>query len=488
MKTSKRSRLLAGLLVLVMVISLLPTAAFAAEPAAAKQITSIEEFSSGQYVMLTNTGYAPGVLDGTWVTAVALTADGDTISAPAENAVWNITVDGDSVKLTDSNGVTIAPNGGNANGIGSGDYDWAWSFENGVFKFAGTGSDTVTLASNKGSDNKFRAYKNTTVSGNPGGYPSEFTLFKLGESEPDPYPDIDKKYSVYEKVSSLTEGDTVMVYSAANAMALSSQPKATYYLTGVEIKPTEGGYMTSEPANAAELQWVVGKDDDGNWTFTQGDMMLSSYISGTHKNISTDPSKNTGWIIESCNNDNSSYYMYSAKTIGSNEHVYFEWFAQYSEFTVHDTNASNLSENVYGMTFYKLVREGVAEDNGDLPAEGDQVFIYNQSSQGVLALQDDNTDSPAITNAAAEVADGKATAANGAVVFTVEKNGDYFRFKNDTFGYLCSNCTGNNAFYTPEASEDADWTVSTCDGGVGGWKMESRTAKFNGKYSQYLEY
>lgn len=483
MKTSKRSRLLAGLLVLVMLITLLPTAAFAAETASAKQITSAEEFSSGQYVMLTNTGYAPGVLDGIWITAAALTANGDTIAAPAANVVWNITVDGDSVKLTDSNGVTVAPKGGNNNGISSGDYAWAWSFENGVFKFAGTGSDTVTLASNKGSDNKFRAYKNATVAGNPGGYPSEFTLFKLGESEPDPYPDIDKKYSVYEPVAAPEAGDTVIIYNAGNGAAVSSEILSNYYLTPVEMS-VENGVIATENKTVA---WTVDVKD-GVYTFTQGDSTLTLGENNGKYNLNVAADGDTGWKLDACNADNNSYYLYSSMVKGTYGNVYIEYYAKYTEFSAYCTSTNKLTEKDFGMTFYKLVREGVAEEETGLPSAGDQIFIYNQSSQGVLALQDDNIDSPAITNAAAEVADGKATAANGAVVFTVEKNGDYFRFKNDTFGYLCSNGTGNNAFYTPEASEDADWTISTCGGGVGGWTLESRTAKFNGKYSQWLEY
>ena len=123
--------------------------------------------------------------------------------------------------------------------------------------------------------------------------------------------------------------------------------------------------------------------------------------------------------------------------------------------------------------------------SGDLPQPGDKFVIYNQNAQAVLAAEND---SKSIEKAAATVANGKATPANGAVVFTVEKNGEYLRFKSEAYGYLCSNGTGNNAFYSLDASDDADWTVSTCSGGVGGYQMESRTAKFNGKYSQYLEY
>ena len=132
--------------------------------------------------------------------------------------------------------------------------------------------------------------------------------------------------------------------------------------------------------------------------------------------------------------------------------------------------------------------------SGDLPKPDDKFVIYNQNAQAVLAEQNDNTDSPAINKAAATLTeDGKAVPANGAVVFTVEQNGEYLRFYSDAYGYLCSNGTGNNAFYSKDFSEegvttdDADWLVRTCSGGVGGYELESRTAKFSG-HSQWLEY
>lgn len=129
--------------------------------------------------------------------------------------------------------------------------------------------------------------------------------------------------------------------------------------------------------------------------------------------------------------------------------------------------------------------------SGDLPKPGDKFVIYNQNAQAVLAAEND---SKSIKKADTEVKDGKATPANGAVVFTVEQNGEYLRFKSEAYGYLCSNGTGNNAFYSRDFSEegvttdDADWLVRTCSGGVGGYEMESRTAKFNNRYSQWLEY
>ena len=128
--------------------------------------------------------------------------------------------------------------------------------------------------------------------------------------------------------------------------------------------------------------------------------------------------------------------------------------------------------------------------SGDLPKPGDKFVIYNQNAKAVLAAEND---SKSIKKADTEVKDGKATPANGAVVFTVEQNGEYLRFKSEAYGYLCSNGTGNNAFYSKDFSEegvttdDADWLVRTCSGGVGGYELESRTAKYS-SHSQWLEY
>ena len=290
------------------------------------KLTSADQLTDGSYVMIVSTGYAPLELSGKWLTVVQPTVAEDKVTK-TEGAVWTLKVSGQSVTLTDKNGMAIAPSSGNSNGIQSGNYSWAWSFsaENQTFKFMGAGDDTVTLASNTSTDstyggfNKFKAYKNNTVASQQ--YPCEFTLYRV------------------------------------------------------------------DPASADQ-------------------------------------------------------------------------------------------------------------PSGDLPKPGDKFVIYNQNAQAVLAEQNDNTDSPAINKAAATITeDGKAAIpANGAVVFTVEQNGEYLRFKSEAYGYLCSNGTGNNAFYSKDFSEegvttdDADWLVRECSGGVGGYELESRTAKFNNRYSQWLEY
>ena len=759
-------RVLSWLLVLTMVLSLVPTIALAEDSATYTQITSMEELTSGQYVLVVETGYAPTVLDGSWILAEAVTAADGKVTDPAANQVWTLTVDGSTAKLTDSNGVTIAPKGGNNNGILSGDYSWNVTCTDGTFQFAGQGEDTVVLASNKGSENKFRGYKTSTVSGNAAGYPSNFTLYKLeGGAPAEPA----RTSGLVTDLTTLRDGDTLVVFNPANLKALSTSYNG-FYNNGTAVTLTDGvlaGYTDAElwtlgisedgsytfstaegkklsmgasytstplddvntawtisdaategcfyiknvarecyleyqtgygtwsayyniteealfaqqlylvvedtttepdpeptpetllkdgdqvviynPANLKALStnysgfynastdvtltdgvlsgyteadiWTVGVNDDGSYTFSTAEgkklSMGASYTSTPLDDV------NPNWEIsdaatEGCyyikNTARNSYLEYQDTygtwsayyNIGTNEALFAQAFyvipevreegivselhdgdtvvvfnpanmkalstnysgfynastdvtltdgkltgyteadiwtvginedgsytfstaegkklsmgASYTSTPLDDVNPNweisaaatadcfyikntarnsyleyqdtygtwsayyniGTNEALFAQQFY-LVVEG-SDSDSTLPAAGDQVVIYNVGAEGVLALQDDNAESPSINSAAAAIENGKATCGNGAVVFTVETNDGYYRFYNETYGYLCSNGTGNNAYYTTEASEDADWTLAAYNGG---YSMESRTAKYNGIYSQYLEY
>ena len=917
MNRSIPSKFLAFVLALVMVFSMLPVSVFAEETVTFTKITTLEELTTGTYVLVTEKGYAPGVLDGTWITAAA-------VSTPDSSSPrWTITVDDDTAKLTDSNGVSVAPSGGNNNGIQSGDYSWAIACEDGTFTFSGQGDDTVILASNAGSENKFRAYKNSTVSGNPNGYPSQFALYKVtvsmvtppetesvatptasvegevesgtvvtfscstegatiqyrvGEGEwetgnsvtiteavtitvkaskegmddskeakfsytikaagpetvsiatalagesgtsftvkgvvtlvdgknvyiQDATGGIDLYFSAaptdialgdtlvatgsratfnglpelgsatYEKSSGLTLtakeatigalnsadictyvslkgvevtevydkdgtydnpnitvtdgtnsiqlykavigktdgawdvkvgdkiniqaavsiynnttmrlrntlateitvaepeptydtiadalagetgtsftvkgvvtlvdgkniylqdetggicaymaakptdislGDTIVAtgnfkaynglpeldaatYEKSSGLTLTAKPTTigalsttdvcTYVqLTGLEItevNDNSGAYsnpnITVKDAEGKTIQLykaVIGKDTEGNWEYAVGDKIdvkaavgifkgtlqlrntlateITPYVERENHIVTdlselTDGAKvvifnpanmqalsqnytgfyNLGVPVTNTDGKLAGYGATEIWTVGVNSDGsytfstadgkkfsmgasytstplddvnpdwnilpaatadcfyiqnsargnYVEWYASKGNWSSYTSIGSN--EDLFAQQFYLVVKEEEQPDEGGLPQAGDQVVIYNLSAEGILAAQDDNADSPSINGVGAVIADGKATGGNGGVIFTVEKNGDYFRFHNETYGYLCSNGTGNNAFYSAEASEDADWTLAVQGEG---YTMESRTAKHNGKYSQYLEY
>ncbi len=614
MKTNNRSRLLSWLLVVAMVLTMLPTFVLAADAATYTKITTAEELTSGQYVMLADSGYAPTYLEGAWVLPQAVSANGNTLTGADSNTLWTLTVNGSSVQLTDSKGQSVKPKGGNTNGISAGAYDWDAICEDGTFVFKGTGSDTVTLACNttpQTGENRFRAYKNTTISGSA--YYYHFSLYKLTGGEvvdPDPIDPVEPLF---------VEGDQVVIYNPANAKALSTTYNG-FYNNGTDV--TIAGNEISGYTDADI--WTVGVNDDGSYTFSTAEgkklSMGESFTSTPLDDVNTAwkvlPAKTEGcYYIQNAvrgnylewyasKNNWSSYSSISDEALfaqafykvenhqyakraealengdqfvifydkdalvltntassnklageaaalqgdflevsdtmavltaaldGDGHYTFTNTDGKYlttgatgnsltfadtaSEYSLWDLKAvtggfhivsanavyngsaqalevynslfttfSEKDNDFYLFNLYKLTDEKPTSPGSDLPVEGAQVVIFNKSAQGVLAGQDDNAESPSIENAAATVTDGVATASNGALVFTVEKNGEYYRFVNETYGYLCSNDTGNNAFYQKEASEDADWTLAAYNGG---FTMESRTAKFNGKYSQFMEY
>ena len=802
------TRCLALLLAVVMVLSVMPVAMAEGTTQTYTKVTSAAELTTGKYVLVTDTDYAPDYFDNGWVLATQPSVVDGKIENPTAG-VWTLTVDTDGVVMTDAKGTSIAPKGGNTNGIQSGSYKWAASFASGKFTFAGTGDDTVTLASNKGNGNKFRAYKNSTVNG---GYPHEFTLYKLTETQKQqvetPTANVEngaeievgteikfecktegatiyyktagteyqaytgpisashnETYTVkatkdgmedskelvvsvdvfewvnkYVKADTIATGDQVVIYNAGNGYAVAGEMLGSYYLKPAAATVAENA-LTADSFD--KLVWTVTKNEDGTYSFKQGtDTTLTMGTNNGKFNLNLTGDGAVKWDVETCNAENASYYMSGNGLTGQYGKVYMEYYAKYTEFSAYCTSTDRLTEKDFGMTFYKLTREKnfigglvppptptqkvatptaspatgevekgtnvtfscategatiliatdgttfnegteatvnedvtftvkatkagmddsdeatftytvrkedgedklgkltsadqltdgsyvmivstgyaplelsgkwltvvqptVAEDkvtktegavwtlkvsgqsvtltdkngmaiapsggnsngiqsgnyswawsfsaenqtfkfmgagddtvtlasntstdstyggfnkfkayknntvasqqypceftlyrvdpasadqpSGDLPQPGDKFVIYNQNAQAVLAAEND---SKSIEKAAATVADGKATPANGAVVFTVEQNGEYLRFKSEAYGYLCSNGTGNNAFYSKDFSEegvttdDADWLVRECSGGVGGYEMESRTAKFNNRYSQWLEY
>ena len=270
----------------------------------------------------------------------------------------------------------------------------------------------------------------------------------------------------------LKNGDQVVIYNPANLKALSSEYTG-FYNKGTDVSLTGGKLAGFTEADI----WTVGVNDDGSYTFSTAE---GKKLSMDEKYSSTPLDKaHTAWTLEQAATEGC-YYI---KNVGRSS--YLEWYAEKNNWSAFGTIGSN--EALFAQQLY-LVGDEMDQPAGSLPQEGAQVVLFNQNAQGVLAQQNDNTDSPAINSVSAQITDGKAIPENGGVVFTVERSGEYYRFRNETYGYLCSNGTGNNAFYSQTASEDADWTVEPCSGGVGGYQMESRTAKFNGRYSQYLEY
>ena len=275
-------------------------------------------------------------------------------------------------------------------------------------------------------------------------------------------------------VTSLSAGDTVVVFNPANMKALSTEYSG-FYNKGTDVTLADGKLSGYTKADI----WTVGVNEDGTYTFSTSEgkklSMGASYGSTPLDDV------NTAWNVTAAKTENCFYIQNAVR--GN----YLEWYADKNNWSSYGKIGD---EALFAQQFYLVVDDGSDQPSGDLPKPGDKFVIYNQNAQAVLAAENDTK---SIEKAAAVIENGKAVPANGAVVFTVEQNGEYLRFYSEAYGYLCSNGTGNNAFYSKDFSEegvttdDADWLVRTCSGGVGGYEMESRVAKYSG-HSQWLEY
>ena len=265
----------------------------------------------------------------------------------------------------------------------------------------------------------------------------------------------------------IADGDQLIIHYVKDNLVMSDVADGKK-LTGISATPEKDMILVEEGMSVL----TAAVDKEGYITFTNAaGKYLTSGATGNSLTFEDAASDYSLWTLKAVTggvhivNVNAKY--------NNNTQAVEIYQSLFTTFTEKD-------QDYYIFNLYTLTDEQPPET--EMPAAGDKVVIYNLSAEGVLAAQNDTQ---SLNSAAAVIEDGKAKAENGAVVFTVEVNGDYYRFVNETYGYLCSNGTGNNAFYSKTASDDADWKLATQGNG---YTLESRTAKFNGKYSQYLEY
>ena len=212
-----------------------------------QEITGMEELTSGQYVLVTPLGDAPGILLGEdfVISATKPTFTGDTVAAGAE---WNLTVTENRVILTDAHGVSAAPMEDDRNGIASGTYEWQVLWDGEYFSFHGcNGSELVTLVSDTLLEKDFLACRDVDIEEAPDSYVSIFMLYRRMEVQDDPEPEeLEEPGEVVETSPSVTvlpEGGTIRageeitltcedesadIYYAVSADGVNYQPDALY--------------------------------------------------------------------------------------------------------------------------------------------------------------------------------------------------------------------------------------------------------------------
>ena len=292
-----------------------------------------------------------------------------------------------------------------------------------------------------------------------------FLVTDAGGSDPDPEPG----------PTALIKDGKYVIYNPGSGKAMSADATGTYYRAGKDVTVTNG--KVDNPS--ADLIWTVSSTD-GIYTITTSDGKKLS-MNADRNSLPLDEVNDT-WKVEKAKTDGCFYL------INANRPTYYvEWFVNstkgFEEFTTYTYKEA--SDNLYTLQFIPV--SGSNQPSGGLPTVGSKVVIYNNNSKTAMAA--DGGNGSIKESSAVEIKDGKLLSGNGAAIFEVRQSGQYYRFYNDTYGYLSASGTGtgNKAYYSMTADENADWLVRTCSGNAGGYEMESRTAKFKG-YSQWMEY
>lgn len=261
-----------------------------------QEITGMEELTSGQYVLVTPLGDAPGILLGEdfVISATKPTFTGDTVAAGAE---WNLTVTENEVILTDAHGVSAAPMEDDRNGIASGTYEWQVLWDGEYFSFHGcNGSEPVTLVSDTLLEKDFLACRDADIEEAPDSYVSDFTLYRRMEVQDDPeeLEEPEEPGEVVETSPSVTvlpEGGTIRageeitltcedesadIYYAVSADGVNYQPDALYAGSICFEKDFGTAYLKTysiaggcEPGEVTQVIFTEEFDLDWNLYFGQ---------------------------------------------------------------------------------------------------------------------------------------------------------------------------------------------------------------------------
>ena len=257
MKTPVRTRLLSALLSLVMLVSLLPVSVFAADPASksAALVTDASTLKAGDQIILSATAndstFAAGAMSGKFLSSVETKLD----ALDKKVEIFTLGGSAGAWTLTASDGKKIsAVKAKELSNSGKGTDTWTIAIDdNGAATIASTNTACGRILYNVRNPRFLNYTSDTNVSML---LPS---IYKLDTAAA-------RESGIVTDLTTLQNGDKVVVFNPANKKALSSVYNG-FYNTGVDVELT-GGKLTGY--TDAEL-WTVNRTESGTYTFSTAD-------------------------------------------------------------------------------------------------------------------------------------------------------------------------------------------------------------------------
>ncbi|MBQ1677949.1 MAG: 5'-nucleotidase C-terminal domain-containing protein, partial [Oscillospiraceae bacterium] len=198
------------------------------------------------------------------------------------------------------------------------------------------------------------------------------------------------EHDLYAPVKALKDGDVVVIYNPGHQRAVKNGNYRDWYMLAGEVTfNTDMPEAIQDPA--AELLWTVHVDEDGNYSFTNGENAITMWKSGNYAELTNNAAIEGGdvlWNLTLGNEEEQLYYFTSKTIVNGDKAGYMECYdkknaeGNYEPFMVGYFSNSPADKD-YGFRFYKFAY-GPEESEPVGELAGKTVILHTNDTHGAL--------------------------------------------------------------------------------------------------------
>ena len=279
----------------------------------------------------------------------------------------------------------------------------------------------------------------------------------------------------------IPEGKDVAIYNASGASVFGSGMAGGAFASSAAV--LENSTLTVKEGAGA---YRFTKNDDGSYYITLGGKFVYAVDSS---NIGLADTAVTGakWKIETTSGG---YHIYNVDVKYNGKDIYLEYYS--GSFKLYSYNTKY--ETAYIMGFYLLEAGADADGDGRVggaaaiagpkPVDGQKVVIYNDVAAACFGAQEGKPDSASLKAIDSTLSDADVlTPGNGALIFTVHVDGEYYTFENNgkflrTSENKEDGTNGEKLYFDDVESDYTKWTLEEVEGG---YVINNKIAKYNNR-------
>ena len=355
----------------------------------------VEALKDGDVVVIYNPGHERAVKNGNYKDWYMLAAEvsfneDELIQDPADDLLWTVHIDADgNYSFTNGeNAITMWKSGTYAEltnnaAIEGGDVLWNLTLGNEEEQLYYFRSKTLVNDDKQG---YMECYNKKNADG-------EYEPFMVGYWSNSPS-DKDYGFRFYSKinpgyypVSSVKDGDVVVIYNPGHERAVKNGNYKDWYMLAGEVSFEEDVIKNPED----DLLWTVHIDADGNYSFTNGENAITMWKSGTYAELTNNAAIEGGdvlWNLTLGNEEEQLYYFRSKTLVNDDKQGYMECYnkknadGEYEPFMVGYWSNSP-SDKDYGFRFYKFAY-GPEESEPVGELAGKTIILHTNDTHGAL--------------------------------------------------------------------------------------------------------